>query len=628
MPFCFEFCNAAFQRKRKYFIASLVFCCALFPWRVFASEAPITIGFPLVSHPWSASRFLEQSLNYLNWKIPTYSFQAKWISVDDIEKAFDEGKLDLAVFPSGYLIDEKTRQHRLLMTMVSREAPDPDAGTACAVIVKRSSPIKSLSELSNVPIASANKHSVQGFLACLRELEKLGTDTDKLTKDHVYFLGDLNEKNVIREVTEGRASAGFIRAGLIEDIKKANAANVLEDIRVLSGPYAGPAFLKSSESYPGPTLVANTKLPAETVHEIMAALFSMPPDSWGQRWTAPANMSSIEELSEQLRIGSYEYLRHWTLKRTWDIFWPVFFVIFILIIALLTHGWMTEKTVQKRTHQLRRSLVNQRLAERKAQKRAERIEFLEKRSLVGQLSSIVAHELNTPLAAIQNITYMLRSRIDSALENNTSVDSDELESIEEQLESIETQALKAGKIVDKVRSYSKPNQQRKTVSDLLRAAKEACEVYAKKADVKFENHCKSGPVYVHFDEIELELVVHNLLKNAFEASSTEQKSMIFCSLKYSTDNSVVLTITDNGSPLTKAAFDNITSQSRVSTKAHGLGLGLDIVCSLIEKNEGKIAFTLSKTRSLITTITLRSADRELISASQSAASAVLKNTSA
>ena len=223
---------------------------------------------------------------------------------------------------------------------------------------------------------------------------------------------------------------------------------------------------------------------------------------------------------------------------------------------------------------------------------------------------------------------MLRRRIDSALENNTSVDSDELESIEEQLESIETQALKAGKIVDKVRSYSKPNQQRKTVSDLLRAAKEACEVYAKKADVKFENHCKSGPVYVHFDEIELELVVHNLLKNAFEASSTEQKSMIFCSLKYSTDNSVVLTITDNGSPLTKAAFDNITSQSRVSTKAHGLGLGLDIVCSLIEKNEGKIAFTLSKTRSLITTITLRSADRELISASQSAASAVLKNTSA
>ena len=49
--------------------------------------------------------------------------------MDDIEKAFDEGKLDLAVFPSGYLIDEKTRQHRLLMTMVSREAPDPDAGT-------------------------------------------------------------------------------------------------------------------------------------------------------------------------------------------------------------------------------------------------------------------------------------------------------------------------------------------------------------------------------------------------------------------------------------------------------------------------------------------------------------------
>lgn len=48
------------------------------------------------------------------------------------------------------------------------------------------------------------------------------------------------------------------------------------------------------------------------------------------------------------------------------------------------------------------------IGRKKSPKRAERIEFLEKRSLVGQLSSIVAHELNTPLAAIQNITYMLR----------------------------------------------------------------------------------------------------------------------------------------------------------------------------------------------------------------------------
>lgn len=87
--------------------------------------------------------------------------------------------------------------------MVSREAPDPDAGTACAVIVKRSSPIKSLSELSNVPIASANKHSVQGFLACLRELEKLGTDTDKLTKDHVYFLGDLTKRMSFEKLRKG-----------------------------------------------------------------------------------------------------------------------------------------------------------------------------------------------------------------------------------------------------------------------------------------------------------------------------------------------------------------------------------------------------------------------------------------
>lgn len=59
-----------------------------------ANETIIKIGLPLVSPPWNTSQFLQQSIHYLSWKLPQYKFEAVWVSVDDIEKSFEEGKLN------------------------------------------------------------------------------------------------------------------------------------------------------------------------------------------------------------------------------------------------------------------------------------------------------------------------------------------------------------------------------------------------------------------------------------------------------------------------------------------------------------------------------------------------------
>lgn len=106
-----------------------------------ANETIIKIGLPLVSPPWNTSQFLQQSIHYLSWKLPQYKFEAVWVSVDDIEKSFEEGKLNLAVFPSLPTLFGNSKTRRVLSTIVDTRAPNPDSGTSCVILVPKDSPI-------------------------------------------------------------------------------------------------------------------------------------------------------------------------------------------------------------------------------------------------------------------------------------------------------------------------------------------------------------------------------------------------------------------------------------------------------------------------------------------------------
>ena len=94
------------------------------------------------------------------------------------------------------------------------------------------------------------------------------------------------------------------------------------------------------------------------------------------------------------------------------------------------------------------------------------------------------------------------------------------------------------------------------------------------------------------DPLEIELIVLNLVKNAAQAAASNAQSTIQIRAAINRDL-FELIVSDNGTELTDELLAQFADRSLKSSKADGLGLGVGIVCSLVERYAGSIAFARS-----------------------------------
>lgn len=98
------------------------------------------------------------------------------------------------------------------------------------------------------------------------------------------------------------------------------------------------------------------------------------------------------------------------------------------------------------------------------------------------------------------------------------------------------------------------------------------------------------------DALEVELILHNLIKNAIEAVKDDPAGKVAVRVS-NTDSEVSITVDDNGRPLTDEAFERLSRVS-ASGKTDGLGLGLGIVRNLVEENGGRLTLSRLSCRGL------------------------------
>ena len=116
------------------------------------------------------------------------------------------------------------------------------------------------------------------------------------------------------------------------------------------------------------------------------------------------NVEAYDDLFRTLQIGPYAYLREWTLARIWSEWKAAIIIVLISIVGLCVHGFVLEKLVGLRTRELKEAWKKQQETEREAREASARLESLQRAGAVGQISSIVAHEMKQPLGVIQNLS--------------------------------------------------------------------------------------------------------------------------------------------------------------------------------------------------------------------------------
>lgn len=548
-----------------------------------ALARPIVVGAPIVSAPWAAADLLKKSVEYLRWKIPENDFELRWTPVDALENELGAGTLDLAVLPSAPLNPSGIGAGRVIASVKTTVAPNPDRGSACLIVSRSSTPPEDFRPLR---FGADSPLSVPGYLACARELLAHGIPFETVAS-HTRFFGDRNNRRLLRALRQGAIDLAFVRAGWAEDVFLASGRRALEGLSVLYGRTDELKLRHSTAAYPAPTLVSGRQMTPEELQKILTALLTMPPDRLGAQWTIPADSDTVNRLTHDLRIGPYDYLRHWTLERLWREYRPWVIGAGLLLLALLFHGWLLEILVRRRTAALTHALSEQQKAERLALEKTDELKRVEQKTVLAQLSSVFAHEVSGPISTLLNLTHSARLAIDNTLEKETPPAPEDLEAADERLAVIEAQIGKVSDIVARVRNYAHgatPAAEYSLADTVAAASRDVTQLTGFTPAVAVEHDTR-----LTGDALESELIFVNLIKNAVEAASASRRPAVNVTVSADEKHAVV-EVSDNGPPLADAAWENLHARHRRSTKAEGLGLGLSLTTALIEKAGGALRF--------------------------------------
>ena len=95
-------------------------------------------------------------------------------------------------------------------------------------------------------------------------------------------------------------------------------------------------------------------------------------------------------------------------------YFPIVVTTIAIVLGLAVYGFLVSQLVGRRTRELLRARAQQEDAQRK-------FEALERVSIVGQMSSVVAHELRQPITAIGNFQLQSRSGIKCGITFNNGI---------------------------------------------------------------------------------------------------------------------------------------------------------------------------------------------------------------
>lgn len=228
-------------------------------------------------------------------------------------------------------------------------------------------------------------------------------------------------------------------------------------------------------------------------------------------------------------------------------------------------------------------ISERRLNERRAATQRDEIAHLSRVAMLGELSGSLAHELNQPLAAILSnaqAAQLLLAR-----------DPPQIQTVAEILADIVTSDRRAGAVIERLRSMLRKEDMKHAMLDLNHVAEESLQLmHSDLLDrrVTVDTFFAQDLPRVSGDRVQLQQVMLNLLINGCDAvSGRGHEAQLQIRTRVTERGSVAIAISDNGDGIAPQDIERIF-EPFVTSKPHGIGLGLAICRSIIEAHGGRL----------------------------------------
>jgi C4-dicarboxylate-specific signal transduction histidine kinase len=259
-----------------------------------------------------------------------------------------------------------------------------------------------------------------------------------------------------------------------------------------------------------------------------------------------------------------------------------------------------ELRVQQRTAELaetndrlRVEMKERRRAEAQVQQHLAELAHVARLSTVGEMVAELAHELNQPLSAISSYAQACQRLLSSDRSGNT-------EDMLVSLDRVNEQANRAAEIIRRLRRFvakAEPQDMVLDMNELLHSVVDLTNIDARMADVEVCFELTEPLPPVMGDRIQLEQVLVNLMRNAFEATCCcePQRRRLTLRTAIADAHRIVVDVCDNGAGIPPEVIGHVFERL-FSTKPNGMGLGLPISQSIIEHHGGTLWCTPNSDR--------------------------------
>lgn len=219
-----------------------------------------------------------------------------------------------------------------------------------------------------------------------------------------------------------------------------------------------------------------------------------------------------------------------------------------------------------------------------ARQQEDRLQRTARLITMGEMASTLAHELNQPLAAIANYCAGSVTRLQAGNART--------EDVLGAMQKASFQAERAGKIIRRVREFVKKSEPRRSavrITEVLEDAIGFADIDARRTGMRIHTEIEPELPPVYADRIMIEQVLLNLIRNGLDAMNDtlpEQRVLTVRVHRFG-DAAVEVAVIDRGHGISAEGRRQLFTPF-YTTKAEGMGMGLNICRSIVEFHNGRL----------------------------------------
>ncbi len=241
--------------------------------------------------------------------------------------------------------------------------------------------------------------------------------------------------------------------------------------------------------------------------------------------------------------------------------------------------------------------LEKRVEARTRELKAAQDELIKKERLaaIGQMASVVGHEIRNPLAVINNSIYFIKTKL-GGVPGGTDP------KIDKHVKIIESEIRQANGIINEILTYSRTRELKPERVLLSAWMEEILSVYPFPPHVALDKRLDAANPAVDIDTTEMQQAVRNLINNALEVMPVKGTLSVQARLNDDRRTASIL-VGDTGPGIPPDVVDKIFSPF-FTTKARGTGLGLAVVRKVMDRHGGAVEVQSEPGRGTVFKLTL------------------------